>query len=310
MFSTLFVVLPIFGLIFMGWLVRQIGILSAYATTELNRFVVYLALPALLFDLVVHARWLDIWQPSFIVVFGLSVALIFCLTVAFRWRPPRHLADATIDGLNAGYANTGFIGFPLAFAAFGREAMAPTLVATIITACVLFAVAIALIEVGLQSEKRALHLVRKVGRSLLGNPLLTAPTLGVLVQFSGLNLPGTVDSFLKLLGGAASPCALVALGLFLAEKRETVTREFGTVALLVSLKLLLQPAIAWVLARAFALSPPMAHAAILMAALPTGTGSFMLAEFYKREANVTSDVVLISTLVSVLTLTAYIAMAS
>ena len=71
MFSTLLIVLPIFALILAGWVTRKIGVLGAAATTELNRFVVYLALPALLFDIVAHAHWADIWQPGFIAAFGL-----------------------------------------------------------------------------------------------------------------------------------------------------------------------------------------------------------------------------------------------
>ena len=57
MLSTVLVVLPIFALIFAGWLARRIGVLGAAATTELNRFVVFLALPALLFDVTAHAHW-------------------------------------------------------------------------------------------------------------------------------------------------------------------------------------------------------------------------------------------------------------
>ncbi len=310
MFSTLIVVLPIFALIFAGWFARRIGVLGPQATTELNRFVVYLALPALLFDIIAHARWADVWQPGFIAAFGLSALLIFSITVAFRLRRPRHLADAAIDGLNAGYANTGFVGFPLALVALGRQALAPTLTATIITVCLLFAVGIVLIEIGLQTEKRRTHLAMKVGRSLLRNPLLVAPVLGALVPLAGLGVPAPVESFLKLLGGAASPCALVALGLFIATKRDTAERDLGSTALLVGLKLILQPVVAWVLASAvFGLSPLLTHTAVLLAALPTGTGPFMLAEFYRREADVTSNVVLVSTVVSILTITGYLTVA-
>jgi malonate transporter len=309
MLSTLSAVLPIFALIFAGWLARRIGVLGPHATTELNRFVVYLALPALLFDIVAHARWVDVWQPGFVAAFGLSAALIFVVTIAVRLRRPRHLADAAIDGLNAGYANTGFIGFPLALVALGREAMAPTLIATIITVCVLFATAIILIETGLQTEKRRKHLALKVGRSLLRNPLLVAPVLGAMVPLAGLSIPASGESFLKLLGGAASPCALVALGLFLAAKREAAEQDVGSAALLVLFKLVLQPVVAWVLATAvFSLSPLLTHAAVLLAALPTGTGPFMLAEFYRREADVTSNVILASTIASVLTISLYLTM--
>jgi malonate transporter and related proteins len=310
MFSTLVAVLPVFALIFAGWFARRVGVLGPHATTELNRFVVYLALPALLFDIIAHARWADVWQPGFIASFGLSGALIFGVTVAFRLRRPRHLADAAIDGLNAGYANTGFIGFPLALVALGRQAMAPTLIATIITVCAIFAVAIVLIEIGLQTETRRTHVGMKVGRSLLCNPLLVAPALGTLVPLAELDIPVPVESFLKLLGGAASPCALVALGLFLAAERKTTDRDIGSTALLVGLKLVLQPVVAWVLAiGVFGLSPLLTHAAVLLAALPTGTGPFMLAELYGREADVTSNVVLVSTVASILTVSGYLAVA-
>jgi malonate transporter and related proteins len=310
MLSTLLIVLPIFALIFAGWLARRLGVLGPQATTELNRFVVYLALPALLFDIIAHARWAELWQPGFIAAFGLSAALIFAATVAVRLRRPRHLADAAIDGLNAGYANTGFVGFPLALVALGREAMAPTLIATIITACLLFAVAIVLIEIGLQTERRRTHLVLAVGGSALRNPLLVAPVLGALIPLTGLDLPAPVESFLKLLGGAASPCALVALGLFLAAEREEDTQDTGATALLVGSKLVLQPVVAWVLASTvFGLTPALTRAAVLLAALPTGTGPFMLAELYRREAAITSKVVLVSTIVSILTVSAYLALA-
>jgi malonate transporter and related proteins len=309
-FSTLIVILPIFALILVGWLARRSGALGPSATSELNRFVVYLALPALLFDIVVHARWTDIWQPGFIAAFGLSSLLIFAVTVACRLRRPRHLADAAIDGLNAGYANVGFMGFPLAFVALGRAALAPVMIALIITVCVVFAIAIVLIEIGLQTETPRTNLAGKVGRSLLRNPLLVAPALGALIPLAGLSIPAPIETFLKLLGGAASPCALVALGLFLATKREAGDRDAGSTALLVGLKLILQPVIAWVLASVvFGLSPLLTHAAVLLAALPTGTGPFMLAEFYRREADVTSNVILISTVVSILTVSCYLAVA-
>jgi malonate transporter and related proteins len=310
MFSTLMVILPIFALVFVGWLARRIGVLGPHATTELNRFVVYLALPALLFDIVAHARWTDIWQPGFIATFGLSSLLIFAATVAVRRRRPRHLADAAIDGLNAGYANVGFIGLPLAFVALGQAALAPAMIATIITVCVLFGIAIVLIEIGLQTDTRRTQLAWKVGRSLLRNPLLVGPALGALIPLTGLSIPAPFETFLKLLGGAASPCALVALGLFLAAKRDASERNAGSTAILVGLKLILQPVIAWVLASVvFGLSPLLTHAAVLLAALPTGTGPFMLAEFYRREADVTSNVILVSTVVSVLTVSGYLAVA-
>jgi predicted permease len=311
MLSTFLIVLPIFALVLAGWLARRIGVLGPNATTELNRFVVYLALPALLFDITSHAHWSDLWQPGFIAVFGISTLVIFVMTVAVRQRGTRHLADAAIDGLNAGYANTAYMGFPIALAVLGQEALAPTTIASIITVCVLFGVAITLIEIGLQSEARALHLVRKVAVSLARNPLLVAPVLGAIFPVTGFQVPAFSETFLKMLGGAASPCALVALGLFLAAETKRSDDSTSATAVLVTLKLVVHPIIAWVLASfVFHLTPTLTRTVVLLAALPTGTGPFMLAEFYAREAVVTSRVILISTMISVLTVSAYLAIST
>jgi len=310
MFSTLAVVLPVFALIFAGWAARRAGVFGPNASTELNRFVVWLALPALLFDVVANARWSEIWRPGFVAVFGLSVSLVFAATVALRLRRSGPLADAAIDGLNAGYGNVAYIGFPLMLAALGPESATPTLIATLITVCVLFAVAVVLIEIGLQSEAHPGRLAAKVGAALIRNPIVVGAALGVLVQLSGFGVPAPVERVLKLLGGAASPCALVALGLFLGAEREAPRSDVRSASMLVGLKLILQPALAWALATAFHLPGPLTHAAVLLAAMPTGTGPFMLAEFYRREAGLTSTVVLTSTVISVATISAYLAWAT
>lgn len=121
MFSVLAIVLPIFALVFAGWLARRTGALGPHSTSELNRFVVYLALPALLFDVVANAHWRELWHPGFVLSFGGGTAAVFVATVLLRRCSGHALADASIDGLNASYANTGFIGFPLAAAVLGSR---------------------------------------------------------------------------------------------------------------------------------------------------------------------------------------------
>lgn len=305
--SILLIVLPIFALVLAGWAARRIGVLGPHATTELNRFVVHLALPALLFDIVAKARWHEIWQPGFVGAFALGAGAVLALTIAVSLRMRRHLADATVDGLNAAYANTAFIGFPLTAAVFGRAALAPTLIATILTVCVVFAIALVLIEVGVQTERHPARMARKVARSLAGNPLVIAPVLGGIWLALALPMPAPLDRFLTLLGAAASPCALVTLGLFLGERREGRGPAWGMVSLLVALKLVAQPLVTWLLARhVFHLTPAITDMAVLIAALPTGTGPFMIAEFYRREAGITARVVLVSTIVSLATITLYL----
>jgi malonate transporter len=307
MVSTILVILPIFALIFAGFACRKLNVLGPRASPELNRFVVFLALPALLFDIMAHATRRELYQPGFVCVFGLGCLIVFGLTVALRRRGARHLADASIDGLNAAYANTGFIGFPLGLLVFGHESLSAVTIAAILTVCVLFAIAIILVESGLQAERRPAHLLWKVGRSLARNPLLVAPVLGTVFAASGAPMPASIETFFKLLGGAASPCALVALGLFIAEKRESAQARDASPWPLVGLKLIVHPAVTWVLAfKVFSLPPALGHLAVVLAALPTGTGPFMLAEFYQREAVATSRAILISTIGSIFTLTLYL----
>ena len=294
--------LPIFALIGVGFLCRRRQVLGPNSTSELNRFVVFLALPALLFDIMAHASWAALDQPGFIAAFGLSCGALFLATVLVQVARGRQLVDATLDGLNAAYANAGFIGFPLCLVVFGRDSLPLVTVATILTACVLFAVAIVLIVAGSQTERQHARLALTVGHSLVRNPLLLAPLAGAAVAASGWAIPDSGETFLRLLGAAAAPVALVALGTFLAEDRVGQPR-LGLTCVLVALKLLIQPLLAWGLARTFGLTPNGTAVVVLLSALPTGTGPFMLAELYHREAAVTSTTILASTAVSLLTVT-------
>ena len=302
MLSTLQILLPVFGLVFAGFACRRRGLFGPSAASELNRFVVWLALPALLFDITAHATWQQFYQPAFVAAFALASGGVFVLILTLRILSGRHLADASVDAIAASYPNTGYVGFPLCMIVFGTASLTPTTIATILVTCVLFAIAIVLIELGLQTERTPHKLGLAVVRSLARNPLIVSPVAGVLVAGTHVTVPPGAETLLKLLGGAASPCALVSLGLFLAEKRPSGTVLSGSL-LLTGSKLLLQPVLTWWLAaRVFALPLTLVQMAVVLAALPTGTGPFMLAEFYRREAHVTSRTILLSTLGSLVSL--------
>jgi malonate transporter and related proteins len=304
MLSTLGILLPIFALIFAGFACRKRGVLGPTAASELNRFVVWLALPALLFNTMAHATWKQLDQPEFILTFSIAGGVTFLLILGYRMFGGLHLADASIDAIAGAYPNTGYVGFPLLLMLFGPDSLTPTTIATILIACVLFAIAIVLIELSLQAERRPHKLASKVLGSLCKNPLIVSPIVGVAFSAAHVALPDSVVTFLKLLSGAASPCALVSLGLFLAEKRPGAATQRSAL-LLTGTKLVLQPALAWWLAsRVFSMPPAMVSMTLLLAALPTGTGPFMLAEFYRREAQVTSRTILFTTLASLFTLSA------
>lgn len=302
MLALLSLVAPIFALIACGFIARRWDSIGATAVSELNKFVVYLALPALLFDVTAHASWHDLTQPGFLATFGLACGAVFYVGVVVALFVGRPLASASIDGLLGSYANTAYMGFPLFLTLYGNDGLVPVTIASIVTVCVLFASAIVLTEFGSHSEAHIGRLVLKVGSALIRNPLLVAPALGALYNATGLPLPAAAETFLKLLGGAASPAALVVIGLFLAGPRAVSAKEAWTAAALAGVKLFVHPALTWAMAILFALPPRLAIMATLLAALPTGTGPFMLAELYRRPAAVTSAVILFSTLGSLLTL--------
>lgn len=297
--SALFsIVLPIFALIGAGGLARRFAILGPEAARELNRFVVYLALPALLFQIMSKAHWSDLDQPGFIGAFGIGCAVVFAITVAGRMRRGRALADASLDGLNAAYANVGFIGFSLTSAAFGDWTLTPATISAIITVCVLFAIALALVEAGGPANGGPLVIALKVGKALLRNPLVLSPLLGAAVAATGIPIHPGIDRFLGLLAVAASPCALVSLGLFLGDVASAP--NWTCLSPLVVLKLVGQPLATWLLARfAFHLTPAMTGLAVVLAGLPTGTGPYMLAALYRRDAAVTAGSILVSTIASI-----------
>lgn len=301
MTSVLSVILPIFALILAGYMCRRLKLLGPDAASEINRMVVWLCLPAMLFEATATAVWTEIWQPHFIYAYTLGTLAVFVLTVIWRARRAQHLADASIQGLSASYANTGYMGIPLCVLVFGDEGLEPALIASLIVICVLFALAVVCIEVALQGEKNMWRAIRKVALALLKNPLVISPLLGGIWAYSTVPLPESVHTFLNLLSSATAPCALISLGLFLAHKQTGQSQ--GSLSL-VLLKLFLHPLLVWFFAFVvFRLPPLWAMSAVLLSALPTGTGPFMLAEFYRRDAAVVSSSILLSTIGSLVTLT-------
>ncbi|AOU97104.1 transporter [Acidihalobacter yilgarnensis] len=301
MTSVLGSVLPVFALILAGFITGRRGLLGAAATDSLNNFVVWLALPALLFQAMAQITWQEVDHPGFLIAFGGGVTVTFVVALLLGRSPGRRLADLSLEGLSAAYANTGYMGIPLCLILFGKDSLPPAIIATLITATVLFGAAIVLIETDLQQNPNLGRTLRQVGRSLLRNPLLLSPLLGLIYALTGLPLPEPVLRFTSLLGAAASPCALVTIGLFLSRRQPG--RNRGSVWRIVGLKLVLQPLVTGLLALwVFDMPAVWSHTALLMSALPVGTGPFMLAKFYDREAGIASHAILYSTLISVLTI--------
>jgi predicted permease len=259
--------LPIFALILTGFLCARFGGFDRSATDNLNRFAVYLALPALMFLAMSKITPDQVRQFGFALTFAGGIAVTFAIGFVLSRLRGRAVASSSIEGLDAGYSNVGFMGIPLCLLVFGQASVPAAIIATLFTACILFLFAIVLIEVDLNKGASLVRTVGKVCLSLIRNPLLIAPIAGLLFGLSGIIIPAPLEKFASLLGGAASPCALVCIGLFLAQER-VVSGDATSIAALVLLKLLVQPAVTGLFAfYVFEVPSLWARSAVLLSAL-------------------------------------------
>lgn len=299
------VVIPVFAVVAAGYLCGRRGILGEGSSEALNAFVYWVALPALLFRAMAGVEIAEVLDWPLIFGFGGSIVLLWAITLPlamFVFR--RTLAESALHGMNGVYGNTGYMGIPLALAAFGEAAMLPSIVATIVNVIFVVGVSVTLIEFGLNSGSRPSVVIGKVVRSLVQNPMLIAPLAGLFWAATGLDLPTPVAKVAELLGDAAGPSALFAIGLFLVGR--PLRQGLGEVAVMTATKLLVMPVLAFVLlAWVWPASEMSLKVGVLMATLPTGAGSFVLAQAYGVYVQRTSSVILISTVVSLVTVSAF-----
>jgi predicted permease len=303
LFYVFNVVFPVFALILIGYVCGRTGKLGESASTELNRFVVWLALPAQLFNFASSSTWQTLWQPGFITAFFLSCLLVFILVLVVSWLRNRDLAVASFSGLSASYSNTGYMGIPLCVLALGQDGLAPAIISTFIV-FVMFALATVLIEIGILSHKKSHEIFWSVLKSLCTNPLLIAPVAGLMWASTDWVLYDPLAQVIVFLAAAATPCALVSIGLFLMQKERSAPQQAWGISFA---KLIIQPLIAWLIAGPILGLPELwVSAVVILAALPTGTGPFMLAQYYQADGRMISRVVLLTTIGSLLTLSLFL----
>jgi len=299
--------IPVFGLILCGYLAARLGVLGQQSTEALNGYVYYFALPALLFVFVARAPVERIFYAPFLAAFGGGYVITFVIAfVVFRRLYPGRLAATTMRANNAVFANTGYMGIPLASAAFGEAAVLPAIMATVFVSVISLNVAIALIEFDVVREAGGTRILRDVGRSLVRNPIIIPVAVAMLFPLAGWTLPAPLEKFCDLLGSSAGPCALFALGMFVATQSLRV--GLGEAGLVSGFKLLIQPLVTWALVTyVFELEPVWAVATVLVSALPMGATCFVLAQRYRVLVGPTSSATLLSTALSVVTVTLLLA---
>lgn len=306
--TVLNAVLPVFGLMLLGFFAGRSGAFETSATDTLNRFAFNFALPALIFIAMAKAEPAQLQQTAFIAAFSAGViATWFAGYAISRWGG-RPQPDALLEGCNGAYSNVGFMGVPLCLLVFGREAVAPAAISVLLTASAQFLLAILALEMTLKGKENLGRAAGEVVLSLVTSPLFIAPLAGITASHIGLPLLSPVEQFGLLLGNAAAPTALFCIGLSLAQTK-LASHDYAAIARLTALKLLVQPAIVSLLVlKVFTMPPMWAKAAILLSALPIGSGIFTIAKSYHRETAVTSGAILATHVMSVVTLSVLIAL--
>ena len=214
MYSVISIIFPVFSLILLGYLTGKFGLFKDTASTELNYFVLWLALPAQLFSYTSKNKAQILEQPLFLVAFLGGSILIYSLMYLLHWRSSRSNLGANFWGLSSSYSNTGYMGIPLCMLALGEDALGPAILATLLVVSGLFSISIIGIELGQQKASSWSQSIVPIVRALLKNPLLIAPIAGFAWSYSELDLYAPLRQGLELLGAAASPCALISIGLF------------------------------------------------------------------------------------------------
>lgn len=299
--------LPFFAVIALGYGAGRIGFFSEDATATLTRFVFYFALSAMLFrfsaglDL---AEVLD-WTLIGAYLWGtLTVYLVATLAGLMRRLPFEEMA---IEAQCAVIGNTGFLGVPMLALLLGEAAVGPVLQVLAVDLIVFSSLITVLISARREGRVTPATL-RAVALGLAKNPMVMAMVAGLSWSALALPLPGPADRFLSLLGAAATPGALFAIGASLAFKN---AERLSTAAWLSFAKLVLHPAaVALAVLVLFPVERFAAGVVIAAAAMPVAGNVYILAQHFGAAPARVSAAILVSTTASVATLTAVIAWVS
>jgi hypothetical protein len=297
-------VLPVFGLVASGYLAGRIGLVTQASSLALNQFVYAFALPAMLFIAVYRGSLEEILSGAFlaaVIIATVGTALAgFALSRLAGGSP----AENTMRALNASFANTGYLGIPLVTVAYGERAALPAALATVATNFVSFALAIVCLELFVNPRSGG---VRRALGGVVRSPLIWPIALAVLLVYLQVRIPVPVERFATLLAGAAGPCALFAIGLFVSQLsiRAGAAASWQTTVL----KLVLHPLLMALLAYSLLpVDPFWAKVAVVCASLPLGATAFVLAQRYRLLEAETSTGAVVSTLASVLTVSLVMAL--
>ena len=299
--QILAIVLPVFGLIGVGYAVAWSRLLGKESGEGVAEFTYAVAIPLLIFRTILDADFAGVspwrlWLPFFAVFAVMWVAGTFLIRRLFG----RDARSGVVAGVSSAYGNTVLVGIPLALAAYGPQGTVPMALIVAVHLPVMMSVSAALIGRAERQDgvgdghvdARAAALA--VARNLARNPIILALAAGGLWRLLAVPYGGLPAVLVDRLADVASTLALFALGMSL--RRYGIRGNIRAGLALAALKLLVQPALVLLLTRyAFALPPIWVKAAVLAAACPTGVNAFLVASRFKTGEGLASNAITLST---------------
>ena len=216
MLHILSVTFPFFALVLCGYLAARRRMLPLEAIPGLNGFVLFFALPCMLYRFGATTPIAQLLDFSVFAIWLLCGLVMVGVTMAVTRNPRINWNDASFGALVAAFPNTGFMGVPLLVALLGPLAAAPTIVAMLVDMVVTTSLCIALSRLDGADKHGMAVALKNALRGMLTNPMPWAILLGGVASFIQLELPGPLNQTVGLLADAASPVALFTIGAVLA----------------------------------------------------------------------------------------------
>jgi predicted permease len=308
---------PFFALVFAGYVAARRRMLPLDAIGGLNTFVLYFALPCLLYRFGASTPIAQL-DASAVVVYLACALLMVAATVKFSMNERIRWNDAAFGALVAAFPNTGFMGVPLLVALLGDRAAGPAILTILVDLVITSSLCIALSRLDSADEHGASQAAKKALRGFAVNPMPWAIVLGGAASAAGVRLYSPVMNTIGLLADAASPVALFTIGAVLArsqilsaqhEHGPMPVRDFVPVAVA---KLLVHPVLvlaAGTLARAAGVPLERFTLSVLtlVAALPSASNVSLLAERFGADTGRIARIILLTTAAAFLTFSGAVA---
>ncbi len=292
---------PIFGLMAFGYAATFTRVFDAAASQALAAFVFYFAIPVMLFRSMAAAALPDQIPWGYLLSYYLGTAIAFAAgTLIARASFSGAFARQAIIGFGCSFDNAVLLGIPIVLTSLGDAAGLPLFLLIATRSLVLFTAITVVIEVGRGSGEGLRQLPVAIVRGLATNPIIWGLVGGIAVNLAGLKLPGTLERWAALIGGAAVPCALFSVGASLRAYR--LKGALAPAVVMSTFKLLVHPLLVLGLTRwVFEVPPLWAKVAVLIASLPVGVNVYLFAVRYDAGQAESASAILLSSLVSVVT---------